>query len=114
MPPGPQDWGKVIPLSGTQGSRFIGIAIVQQRPFRLCKNCSQGIITLEDVPAYITYDAATGEPVYSDLFLQDLQYWDDMLTELIDPLVAEGYLQWTSLPEMGELYLEWEGECATP
>lgn len=68
----------------------------------------------EDVPIYITYDAATGEPVYSDLFLQDLQYWDDMLTELIDPLVADGYLQWTSLPEMGELYLKWEGECATP
>jgi hypothetical protein len=27
---------------------------------------------------------------------------------VIDPLVAAGYLEWTSLPEMGELYLAWE------
>ena len=33
------------------------------------------------------------------------------MTELIDPLVAEGYLQWTSLPEMGELYRAWEESC---
>jgi hypothetical protein len=61
-----------------------------------------------DVARYADYDPATGEIIYSDLFRQDLQHWDDMLTELIDPLVAEGYLQWTSLPEMGRLYLEWE------
>jgi len=60
---------------------------------------------------YIAYDEATGEITYSDEFKQHLQYWDDMLTELIDPLVEEGYLQWTSLPEMGELYLEWEAAC---
>ncbi|MGD8968115.1 MAG: hypothetical protein PVI07_11465 [Anaerolineae bacterium] len=66
----------------------------------------------EDVRTYIGYDEATGQPVYSDLFLEDLQYWDEMLTELIDPLVAEGYLQWTSLPEMGALYRAWEEACA--
>jgi len=60
---------------------------------------------------YIAYDEQTEELVYSDGFLQDLQYWDAVLTELIDPLVAEGYLQWTSLPEMGELYRAWEEDC---
>ncbi|MGD2148880.1 MAG: hypothetical protein PVH41_19465, partial [Anaerolineae bacterium] len=67
----------------------------------------------EDVPTYIAFDEASGKPVYSDLFLQDLAYWDQMLTELIDPLVAEGYLEWTSLPEMGALYRAWEEACAT-
>ncbi len=66
----------------------------------------------EGDPNYIAYDEATGEIIYSDEFKQHLQYWDDMLTELIDPLVAAGYLRWTSLPEMGELYLEWEAGCA--
>lgn len=61
---------------------------------------------------YIAYDEVTGEVTYSKEFQQHLQYWDNMLTELIDPLVEEGYLQWTSLPEMGELYLEWEAVCA--
>jgi hypothetical protein len=60
---------------------------------------------------YVAYDEATGQVTYSSEFLQDLQYWNDLLTELIDPLVAEGYLQWTSLPEMGELYAEWERDC---
>jgi hypothetical protein len=60
---------------------------------------------------YIAYDESTGQVTYSPEFLQDLQYWDDLLTELIAPLVAEGYLQWTSLPEMGELYVEWEKDC---
>ena len=60
---------------------------------------------------YITYDAQTGEPEYSAEFLQDLGYWDSLLTELVDPLVAEGYLQWATIPEMGELYLQWERDC---
>jgi hypothetical protein len=68
----------------------------------------------EGTPTYITLNSETGQLTFSDAFLQDLQYWDDLLTELIDPLVAEGYLQWTSLPEMGELYLEWERNCSSP
>ena len=63
-------------------------------------------------PNYLVYDQNTGEITYSAEFEQHLQYWDDMLTELIDPLVEQGYLQWTSLPEMGELYLAWEANCA--
>jgi hypothetical protein len=65
----------------------------------------------EDSENYIVYDPATGTLTYSDEFEQDITYWDQMLSELIDPLVAEGYLQWTSLPGMGELYLEWEANC---
>jgi hypothetical protein len=61
--------------------------------------------------AYIAYDRVTGELTYSEEFLQDLRYWDEFLTEVIDPLVEEGYVQWTSLPEIGELYLEWEASC---
>jgi hypothetical protein len=62
-------------------------------------------------PDYMAYNEATGEITYSAEFEQHIQGWDDMLTELIDPLVAEGYLQWTSVPEMGQLYLEWEAAC---
>jgi hypothetical protein len=65
----------------------------------------------QDEAKYIVYDPQTGELSYSAEFQQDLRYWDEMLTELIDPLVQEGYLQWTSLPEIGELYLEWEENC---
>ncbi len=65
-------------------------------------------------PDYIVYDQDTGEFSYSAEFRQHIQYYDDMLTELIDPLAAEGYLQWTSLPEIGELYLEWERNCGLP
>jgi hypothetical protein len=61
--------------------------------------------------AYIAYDRATEESTYSEEFLQDLRYWDEFLTQVIDPLVEEGYVQWTSLPEMGELFLEWEASC---
>ena len=64
-----------------------------------------------DDAAYITYDTETDELAYGEEFQRDLQYWNEMLSELIDPLVAEGYLQWASLPEMGELYLEWEKDC---
>lgn len=63
---------------------------------------------------YIAYDRSTGELAYSAEFLEHLQYWDDMLTELVDPLVAQGYMQWTSIPEMGELFVEWEQACASP
>jgi hypothetical protein len=62
----------------------------------------------DDGTEYIHADAATGQVFYSEGFLRDLAYWDKALTDIIDPLVAEGYLQWTSLPEMGRLFVEWE------
>ena len=57
---------------------------------------------------YIEYVDATGELIYHAPFLQDLAYWEETLSELIDPLVAEGYLAWTSLPEIGRLFESWE------
>jgi hypothetical protein len=62
--------------------------------------------------AYIAYEPAAGQLVYSDEFVQDLRYWDEFLTEVIDPLVEEGYVKWASLPEMGQLFLEWEASCS--
>jgi hypothetical protein len=61
--------------------------------------------------AYLTFDDATGNVIHSDEFRRHLEHWDEMLTDLIDPLVEAGYLQWTSLPEIGGLYVEWEREC---
>ncbi|HEY69485.1 MAG TPA: hypothetical protein G4O08_02760 [Anaerolineae bacterium] len=63
-------------------------------------------------PNYLVYDPNSGEVIHSAEFEQHLQYWDDLLTALVDPLVEQGYLEWTSLPEMGELYLAWEAACA--
>jgi hypothetical protein len=64
-----------------------------------------------DEGIYLRYVPGSGELVYSDEFLSDINYWEKMLTELIDPLVAEGYVQWASLAEMGEKYIQWEQEC---
>lgn len=61
-----------------------------------------------DGEPYIEWNEATGEVVYHEAFLRDLSYWEETLSELIDPLVAEGYLQWTSLPDIGDLFVEWE------
>jgi hypothetical protein len=62
----------------------------------------------DDGAEYIHVDEASGRLAYSAAFLRDLEYWDEALTDIVDPLVAEGYLRWTSLPEMGRLYVEWE------
>jgi len=60
---------------------------------------------------YIAYNEQSGKISYSDEFLTHLQYWDDMLDDVVDPLVEAGYLQWTSIPEIGELYQEWGSTC---
>jgi hypothetical protein len=61
-----------------------------------------------DGEPYIEVDPETGAVTLHDAFLRDLGYWEETLSELIDPLVAEGYLTWTSLPEIGELFTAWE------
>jgi len=61
---------------------------------------------------YIAYDPATGEVRYGDGFLADLARWEETLSELVDPLVAEGYLEWTPLARIGELFEDWEEEHA--
>jgi hypothetical protein len=65
-----------------------------------------------DDPNYLRWDEASMKMVYSEEFLTHLQYWDDVLTEVIDPLVDEGYLQWTSFADIGLLYEAWEDSCA--
>jgi len=62
----------------------------------------------ENGTPYIDVDSATGEITLHEAFLEDLAHWEETLTELIDPLVAEGYLAWTSLPAIGELFQTWE------
>jgi len=61
-----------------------------------------------DGEPYIDIDDTTGEATFHEAFLRDLACWEETLTELIDPLVAKGYLAWTPLPEIGELFVEWE------
>jgi len=63
-------------------------------------------------PNYMHFNNASGGVEYSQEFLDHLNAWDQMLTEVIDPLVAEGYLQWSSFSEIGELYEKWELNCA--
>lgn len=42
---------------------------------------------------------------------RDMGSVESLLTVLIDPLVATGYIKWASLPEMGALYLAQEKSC---
>ena len=60
---------------------------------------------------YIHYDPDTELETLSDEFLRHLAFWDDLLETLIDPLVAEGYVRWASLPQMGEAFIRWEDQC---
>jgi len=39
---------------------------------------------------------------------QDLQIWDEWLTEIIDPLVASGRLRWATASEMAAAFTSWE------
>lgn len=50
--------------------------------------------------------------IQTDEFQDHLDYWDQLFEELIDPLVAQGYLQWSSLPQMGDAFVAWEDRCA--
>ena len=68
----------------------------------------------EDGEPYIEVDESTGRVTIHDAFYRDLGHWEETLTELIDPLVAEGYLRWTSLPDIGELFVEWEMQQNAP
>lgn len=62
-------------------------------------------------PNYLKYNQASGEVQFSQEFLDHLNAWNEMLTEVIDPLVEQGYIQWTSFAEIGELYEAWESAC---
>ena len=62
-------------------------------------------------PNYLKYNQASGDVQFSQEFLDHLNAWDEMLAEVIDPLVKEGYLRWTSFAEIGALYEAWESAC---
>jgi len=57
----------------------------------------------------------SGTPVitYSEEFLSHIEYWDDMLTQTIDPLVEGGYLQWATHGEIADAFRAWEFEQST-
>jgi hypothetical protein len=62
----------------------------------------------DDGTRYVSVDPRTGAITRSAAFERDLAIWDQALDDIVDPLVAEGYLEWTSLPEMGRLFVSWE------
>lgn len=64
----------------------------------------------DDGTRYVDVDPQTGHVTLSAAFARDLSYWDAALTDIVDPLVDAGYLAWSSLPEMGERFVEWERE----
>lgn len=72
-----------------------------------------GQFASHDGSEYIGFDPVSGTSVYSEAFRRDLAAWDDALTQIVDPLVAAGYLTWTSLPEMGRLFEQWEAGRGT-
>jgi hypothetical protein len=41
----------------------------------------------------------------------DLAYLDATLTDVVDPLVAGGWLRWSTFPEMGDAFRRWEKGC---
>ncbi|MBL7161381.1 MAG: hypothetical protein ISS57_02160 [Anaerolineales bacterium] len=60
---------------------------------------------------YLHYNESSGQVEYSVEFLEHLNDWDKMLSEVIVPLVEGGYLQWTSITDIGELFEIWETGC---
>ena len=47
---------------------------------------------------------------YSDEFLYHLGCWDDALTQIIDPLVENGYMKWATQTEIAEEFVDWEAD----
>jgi len=60
---------------------------------------------------YLAVDPVTHEVTYSDEFLIHLSYYEELLSTVVDPLVAAGYLQWSTIQEMGEAFVAWEDAC---
>lgn len=50
--------------------------------------------------------------VYSDEFKSHIQYWDEMLEDVIDPLVQAGYLKWADQQEFLGRFTDWEESCS--
>ena len=65
----------------------------------------------ESEEPYLSVNEATGAVAFGPGFLRDLGYWEETMAELVQPLAEAGYLEWTSLPEIGELFVAWEEGC---
>jgi len=79
------------------------VLVIHEGAFASKKNLS--------IQEYITVDQTTYQLTYSDEYLEHLKDWEEFMTDVIDPLVDAGYLQWASIPEMGETYAQWEAQC---
>ena len=62
---------------------------------------------------YLNWSPADGY-TYSPEFEQHLAEWDAMFTEIVDPLVAAGYVQWMAPSDVGREFIAWEEACAGP
>ena len=62
--------------------------------------------------AYLPYDPRTDTVTPSAEFLAHVAMLDDALTRIVDPLVDEGYVAWTTLPEIVSAFEAWEQACA--
>ncbi len=51
---------------------------------------------------------SASEYVDSDEFQTDLDYYDEVLGELIAPLVASGHVAWSTNDEIRNAFVEWE------
>ena len=42
---------------------------------------------------------------------EKLRIWDEWLTEIVDPLVSDGRVQWATMSEIAEAFVAWEESC---
>ncbi|MCK4451967.1 MAG: hypothetical protein KAX26_15385, partial [Anaerolineae bacterium] len=40
-----------------------------------------------------------------------LQVWDEWLTTVVDPLVADGRIQWATMSDIADAFIAWEESC---
>lgn len=42
---------------------------------------------------------------------EKLQVWDKWLTTVVDPLVADGRIQWATMSDIADAFMAWEESC---
>jgi hypothetical protein len=42
---------------------------------------------------------------------EKLQVWDEWLTTVVDPLVADGRIQWATMSDIADAFIAWEESC---
>jgi hypothetical protein len=43
---------------------------------------------------------------------EKLQVWDEWLTTVVDPLVADGRIQWATMSDIADAFIVWEESCS--